>query len=351
MTRTTVRFVPVGESEEWQATLPVDADIYSSAGYVHAAAGPDRGLLVEVRSATARIVLPIIERVVPQRLGMTGALDAMSPYGYPGVYTEGPAGAIDACWSELAQALTDRGIVNLFLRLHPLETPTLPQFVRIVDDRETRYVPLVGGLEGAFAGHECRTQRSQVRRAATLGITHDVEEAPGPAVLQDFKLLYDQTMNRLGALEDYYFPMEYYTRLSDGCGENIGLVSVRDAHGMTVAQAIVMAGPRFAHYHLSARVDSAHNVASHVLLHSAAEWAAARGLDALHLGGGRTRSTADPLYQFKARVGHGVAMFRTAQLISDPNRHRELVERGVAATGRRSEWFQSYRDTRCGADI
>jgi hypothetical protein len=344
VTRTNVRFIPVDAVEDWNCALPVHADIYARPGYVRAAAGEGFAFLVEVACGPTRLLVPIVERAVPEWLGQTGVRDAESPYGYPGVYGAGDASRIDDCWRDLSDALRERGVVSLFLRLNPLERSESLAPSTATLDRETRYVPLELGLAEAFAGNSCRTHRSQVRRAALLRITGHVEDRPSLAEFEQFKLLYDATMVRVAAAKEYIFPLEYYARLVNGCARNLGIVSARDATGAIVAQAILMAGPQFAHYHLSARVESAHNVTGHVILQAAAEWAFRRELKALHLGGGRTRSEADPLYQFKARIGRGIAAFRTARIVTDCTRHEELIARAAAATERRSDWFHAYRD-------
>lgn len=352
MARVDVRLIAVADSEEWDAVLPPDADIYARAGYVRAAAlGGGSGLLIEASSSTARVVLPIVERLIPPWLGEHDVRDAESPYGYAGLYTTGAADDISACWAEVMRSLRDRSIVNVFLRLNPLEHPLLPESLRPDVDRTTRYVPLAGGIEVAFSGHACSTHRSQIRRAATLGITYRVTESPDRIALEGFRALYDETMARVGADSAYFFPREYYDVLAAGCGAQLALVSVDDGSGATVAQALVMAGPRYGHYHLSARSANAHNVAGHVLLDGAAAWAASRGVDALHLGGGRLPSADDPLYRFKARVGRGAAAFRTARVVVNAAAHARLGDRAAEISGHRSDWFQSYRDSRKGVQL
>ena len=278
------------------------------------------------------LVLPLVLRPLPAWLEAGNAVDAESPYGYAAPLVTGP---VD--WGAVQRELTARGVVNAFLRGHPLqEWCGLPT----VTEAPTAIIPLEGGRDQAFAGGRCANHRSQVNRARGLGFTFGLE--PAPADLTQFRALYERTMVRLDAAGFYFFDDAAWAALT-GLGERLALVTVRDAAGTVHNQALFLRGPRFAHYHLSARVDEAHNAAGNLLFEAAADWACAHGCTALHLGGGTSGRADDGLLQYKKRIGRADAAFRTAGLVADPAIHAALVMRWQSRSGAQPRWFQAYR--------
>lgn len=333
-----VEFIAVSAgSERWNGVLASfdGVDVYAQHGYVHAAAG-DEALLVVVRTSAGELVIPLLPRRLPEGEGY----DAESPYGYPGLLTRGD---VSACWPLLADALAARGIVNVFLRLSPFADHAAYAHLLIGAPHPTAWIPLADGRAQAFAGGDCANHRSQMNRARRLGFNTTINVAPTAAALQSFRVLYDQTMERLSAGSAYRFDDTYYARLAAGLGNDLALVSVIDASGVAVAQALLMCGPRYGHYHLSARQGDVHNAAGNLLFEAMADHAAARGLLGVHLGGGMSAADDDSLLQFKRRIGRGRSHFRVAGLICDAARHERLINDWRSRSGRTPTWFQAYR--------
>ena len=315
----------------WLAPEEVDVaerDVYYDPAYLRSVAGVD-----EIRVlCTPTLILPLTLRPLPAWLGAAGLCDAESPYGYAAPVV---TGSVD--WDAVRSELAQHGVVNAFVRSHPLqEWCGLPE----KQSSPTAFIPLDGGREQAFAGGRCATHRSQVNRAKAQGFVADVVEAPSD--LSAFRALYEQTMARLQAADFYHFADTSWKHLV-GLGPKLALITVRDAQAVVHAQGLFLRGPRFAHYHLSARSDNAHNAAGHLQFEVAADWAAANGCQSIHLGGGTTGSENDGLLAFKRRIGRGDATFRVAGLIADETRHQDLITRWSARSGESPRWFQAYR--------
>ncbi len=325
------------DADRWDRVLAGfdQADVYARHGYVHAAAG-DGALLVHMHIGDGEMAVPLIPQPLPEGNGY----DAESPYGYPGVLVRGD---VTACWPALAEALAARGIINLFLRLHPFSDHAACAHLLIGAAHPTAWIPLTEGRAQAFAGGDCATHRSQVNRARRLGFITTLTVAPSLDELRSFRALYELTMERLTAGAAYRFEDIYYARLADELGEYLVLVSVVDASGTAVAQALLLCGPHYGHYHLSARRDDAHNSAGNLLFEAMADHAAARGLDGIHLGGGMSAREDDSLLQFKRRIGRGRSHYRVAGLVCDPARHQRLVDTWRQRSGCAPTWFQAYR--------
>jgi hypothetical protein len=164
----------------------------------------------------------------------------------------------------------------------------------------------------------------------------------GATALGEFRAVYDQTMERLGAGEHYVFPSEYYERLAAGLGDRLGVALARRG-GETVGAALFMADRRFAHYHLSGATDTGRELkAGTLLVHAGAEWAAERGCELLHLGGGT--AGADSLFAFKKSFGGDEYAYAFATLVADRERYDALVARRAEDPAPpRPGFFPAYR--------
>ena len=324
-------------ADRWDRVLAgfAQVDVYARHGYVHAAAG-DGALLVRVRAGAGEMAVPLVPQALPEGDGW----DAESPYGYPGALMRGE---VTACWPVLSEALAARGIVNLFLRLHPFSDHAACAHLLIGVPHPTVWIPLTEGRAQAFAGSHCATHRSKVNRARRQGFATTLTVAPSLDELRSFRTLYERTMERLAARPAYRFNETYYARLAAGLGEDLALVSVIDAGGTAVAQALMLCGPRHGHYHLGARRDDVHNPAGNLLFEAMADHAATRALQGIHLGGGMSASEDDSLLQFKRRIGRGRSHYRVAGLVCDPVRHQHLIDTWRQRSGRAPTWFQAYR--------
>ncbi len=352
---TDCRVIPARDADAWCTALAdfSEADVYHDPAYVAAVAVTDDSAanadvhpeLWLVSDGDASLALTLIRRRLPAWLDQPG-YDAEIPNGYGAPLSRG-AGA--QLWPQLLKALAQAGVVNVFMRLHPFIPLHVEPAWLIGTPHPTVWIPLDAGVAGAFAGGRCATHRSQIARAERLGHQVSVIAAPTAEQQTGFRALYATTMERLHATGDYRFGDRYFAQLSrlDAptiSEKKLALVTVHDAAGLLVNAAQVLRGPRWAHYHLSARHDSAHNSSGHLLFSAAVTWAAAHGCAGIHLGGGTTNDPADPLLAYKRRIGRGDAEFRIAGLIADPVRHADLAARWSARSGRAPRWFQAYRE-------
>jgi hypothetical protein len=299
-------------------------DVYYRPGYCGAYETAGHGRTVAV--VTEGALFPLLLRPLP--FGEDG-FDAATPYGYGGVLATEPGPVKSADLHQLRDWCVTNGVVSCLLRLHPLlggseqlsgideadveireHGPTTAVDPRRVDPGTRR---LVGMSKG---------------RKADLTIARRELElvwGDGDDGLEEFRRVYDGTMKRLGAGEFYVFPPEYYRALADGLGERLAVaLAARD--GEVVGAALFLADQRFAHYHLSGATDAGRNLkAGTLLVHAGGEWAAERGCELLHLGGGT--SGADSLFAFKKSFGGETYTYSFANMSADRERYDALVSR------------------------
>lgn len=314
-------------------------DVYYRPGYCRAYEAAGHGQAVAV--ATDGALFPLLLRPLP--FGVKG-FDAATPYGYGGVLVTEPGTRADL--SQLRDWCATNGVVSCLLRLHPLlggskqlsgndepgaevrnHGPTTA-----VDPR--RLDPESGRLEGLSKGR--KADLTIARRELTVHWSRD------EAALEQFRLVYDGRMGRLGAGDFYVFPPEYYRELADGLGEQLAVALARRQDDV-VGGALFLAGDRFAHYHLSGTTDAGRELkAGTLLVHAGAEWAAERGCELLHLGGGTSGS--DSLFAFKKSFGGESYAYSFATLIADRERYDALVaRRSEEPEPLRPDFFPAYR--------
>jgi serine/alanine adding enzyme len=316
-------------------------DVYYRPGYCasHEAAGHGRAVAV----VTENTLFPLLLRPLP--FGEEG-FDAATPYGYGGVLPTKPTPVKSAALHHLRDWCVTNGVVSCLLRLHPLlggseqlsgsddvgaeireHGPTTAVDPRRIDDK-------TGRLEGLAKG-----------RKADLTIARRELElvwGGGEAALEEFRRVYDGTMERVGAGAFYVFPPDYYRALADGLGERLAVaLAVRGDE--VVGAALFLADRRFAHYHLSGTTETGREFkAGTLLVHAGGEWAAQRGCELLHLGGGT--SGADSLFAFKKSFGGETYTYAFATLVADRERYDALVARRAEEDEPpRSDFFPAYR--------
>jgi hypothetical protein len=294
-----------------------------------------------VGAQTDGALFPLILRELPY--GEEG-IDAVTAYGYGGLLplAEGADSSADVL--QLRDWCVTNGVVSCLLRLHPL----LGAFghlseldgVEVREHGPTTAIDLSRVEDGRLAG------MSKGRKADLSVARRELEISwePGAEALDRFRAVYDETMRRLGAGDHYLFLPEYYRALAEGLGERLG-VALALRSGQTVGGALFLAdrtGP-FAHYHLSGTTDAGRELkAGTLLVHEGAAWAAERGCELLHLGGGT--QGADSLYAFKRSFGGEEFIYSFATLVADEDRYEALVaRRAEEPEPPRPDFFPAYR--------
>ncbi len=324
-----------------QASTELAADVYFGAAYHawHRKQGEPLGILVE--RETPLLFAGGLLHAVPEA---PGVFDLQTPTGYGGplVAAELSTDELEEAWAVASALFASLGVVAALFRLHPLLgwPSKLPRAARIIDDRVTVAVPLEQGAAAALLRADSR-HRNMVGRSERQGVQVAWAE-DATSDWDEFAHLYRAAMERLDARTELRFGPEYFEDMrTSGVAE---LATLRDGAAL-LAGAIFLSGPRYAHYHLSARRLDAPNYAMNRLVHAGVERACQRGLSSLHLGGGIRRDPDDALFRFKASVGSERCSFRLACVVTDEPMFQSLVQKREALLGRPSELLLGYRDS------
>jgi serine/alanine adding enzyme len=214
-------------------------DVYFTRGYGLAVAEVEDGTCIELADGNWQV--PLLVRPLA-----SGRSDAVSPYGYAGVFA-GPglsASDIEDLWRQTRDELRRRGVVAAFVRESPLvnQAHAPADAIPVVTGHATFHIPCRPATEvwDAMAG-SCRTW---IRRADKSGTT--VTLAPATrnelASASDFRRLYEGTMDKVDARDYYFFGDSYYEALLAGLGEDLLVGTARDPEGQALVAALFIEG-------------------------------------------------------------------------------------------------------------
>ena len=281
------------------------------------AEGVTHTLIVE--QGPNRVAIPLLVRPIPES---GDALDATSPYSYPGGAVTGDPIDPDAIdWSPI-------GLVSIFLR-DRLGEP------RALAGGTERSVVLLSDPE--LPRKSRMSDRQQIRKNEAAGYT--ITDTPGPETTaeqrREFHRVYTETMHAVGAERRYLYEPGYFDLLF--CSPRSYMLVAAGADGEVAAAAIAVISDGLMHYYLSGTADADRQRApSKNLIVAVTEHAERLGLS-LNLGGGV--KPGDGLEEFKRGFSNRELPFRTHELVCDPARYAEL-----SAGRRRSGFFPLYRE-------
>jgi len=317
-------------------------DVYYRPAYCAAYETAGHGRAVAV--VTDGALFPLLLRPLP--FGEDG-FDATTPYGFGGLLPLSGRTDPGSDLRQLRDWCATNGVVSCLLRLHPLLGG--PDQLAGTDEAEVEireHGPTTAVDPSLIDPEHERLEGMSKGRKADLTIARrelELAWGRGEDALASFRDVYDDTMRRIGAGEFYLFPPEYYRALSEGLGEHM-VVGLARRGGDVVGGALFFADARFAHYHLSGTTDAGRELkAGTLLVHGGIEWAAERGCELLHLGGGAAGG-ADSLYAFKQSFGGTTYTYALAAFVVDRERYEALVaRRSEEPEPPRPDSFPAYR--------
>ena len=292
--------------------------------------------------------IPLVLRTVHD-----GTKDAISPYGYSGVYASPSLSSaqVQQAWFETVCRLRELRVISVLLRHSPLvpQACDLPGLLTIVSGHPTIVLEPVDH-DSAWSGLN-KHCRNRIRKALKNGYTADVRPAGRQdlAVGGDFRRLYEETMHRLEAETRYFFSDRYYEELRVGLGSNLLIAEVRDPTGVVASSLLLMRHGDLLHSHLhgSNPADAPMGV-NNLSYWTATQFAIDHGIRQLHLGGGH--HAHDSLFRFKHTFGGRELQYRVSGLIVDQELYQVQVKHRAAECHTTPEalsastYFPAYRE-------
>jgi GNAT superfamily N-acetyltransferase len=329
----------------WPAFLDATRhDFYHLPAYVALAAAHEAGdpVAVLVEDGPRALLQPLIVRPIPG-----GHRDATTPYGYPGplIRSDGDATFTEAAFAAMAGHLRERGLVSLFVRLHPLLNREPPHGTGSLH-REGDTVSIELTLSPEEQWRQTRgNHRTHIHRAIRAGRVARFDDAWTHG--GDFERLYRSTMQRVEATPWYFFDHAYFSGLRSALGDRLRLAVV-DAGGTTAAAGLFVETCGIVQYHLSGSDPAfAREGLTKLMIDHVRRWATERGDEVLHLGGG-VGGADDPLLHFKSGFSNRRHAFYTVRVVLDADVYARLTTQDLPADGVPMEpvasgYFPAYR--------
>jgi hypothetical protein len=193
-------------------------EVSAHPGYVglFARAG-DRVMCASSRTTGGGILYPVIVRPLasePWAGPAEPGCDLTNAYGYGGPYAwKTDESEARAFWSQFESWALSLGAVTSFARLSPFEDQLLPFPGEMADRGLVVARSLVPSPEEIWADYDSKVRRN-VQRARREGL--EVEFDPKGERLDAFCAVYESTMDRRQALEQYYFPRSFFESILAG---------------------------------------------------------------------------------------------------------------------------------------
>lgn len=318
----------VADARRWEAVHRAWArrEIFAAPAYVRLFAEEhDEPLAAYAETSSGFILYPFVLRPVtaPHLAGgQRPAVDVISPYGYGGAFHSG-ATEIDAkeFWSAFDGFCRSRGVVSEFTRLCLFEDRRLPypgrteqKLVNVV--RDLRVPPDEMWRE---FDHKVRKNVQKARRS---GIRIDIDETGSR--LDDFRRIYQDTMDRRHARSSYYFPPEFFEAIVRQLPGQFVFFHARHGADVVSTELVLRSGGTLYSF-LGGTVRSAFDLRPNDLLkYEVIRWGQETGHTHFVLGGGQ--ASDDGIFRYKrAFAPHGLVPYLVGSRVFDEDRYDRLV--------------------------
>ena len=320
-----IRLYSIQDNTAWDDTIKsfAEYDVYYLSGYVKAfhIHGDGDPFLLYYEGDGLKAIYVYMRRPT----AIEGVFDSVTPYGYGGVLFEGDTSAhnLQSFWNEYLMKMEEEHIVDNFVRYHPVlkNADPMKAISNVIDLGKTIAFDLTS--PEVIWDNIISKNRNMIRKAEKNGI--EIHHGKDLALFQDFKRIYNATMDKDNAEEYYYFGDAFYESIYNDLYDNYEMFyAVLD--GQIIAMSIMLFANKQMHYHLSGSMIEFRNLApSNLLLHKAALWGCEQGFKTFHLGGG-VGSGEDNLYKFKAAFNkNSDYQFSIGKEIFDQKEYDELV--------------------------
>ena len=320
-----IQIYTINEAASWDRIVKsfVRYDVYYLSGYVKAFMihGDGEPRLLYYEADGLRAIYVYIKR----KTDIEGYYDSVTPYGYGGVLFEDDLseGNLQAFWKVYVTKMKEEGIVDNFVRYHPVLANAIPmkRISTVIDLGKTVALDLTS--EEVIWSNITSKNRNMIRKAEKNGI--EIRHSKDLSLFADFKRIYNATMEKDHAEEYYFFGDAFYESIYHDLHDHYEMFYAV-LNGEIIAMSIMLYANGQMHYHLSgSMIEYRHLAPSNLLLYKAALWGCEQGFKTFHLGGG-VGSGEDNLYKFKAAFNrHSDYQFSIGKEIFDQQKYDELV--------------------------
>lgn len=295
-----------------------------------------------------KVLIPLVKR----RIGESGFFDLVSPYGYPGVLSDGKLDEEQAVFflELFHKEASEAGYVSSFVRLNPFFNDwklndkgfSIP-FLRQWYHGGTVSVELERPLDAIKCTYTLNHRRN-LKRLKEKGYSVKVNNWPD---FKAFMTSYYETMERKEAHPYYFFPSWYFDQLKERLADHLVFIAVYDAAGGFCAGGLFTRFFDVMQFHLGATNDDClYHSPSKLMMDEAINYAYSLNLKYLHLGGGLGGSVSDGLFRFKKGFGQQYHAYSTLRFVHNKKLYHQLKNtKGSRLQYIEPSFFPAYRIT------
>ncbi|MBQ3473968.1 GNAT family N-acetyltransferase [Candidatus Saccharibacteria bacterium] len=266
--------------------------------------------------------------------------DIITPYGYGGVdYNGNNTLLLNYYFDQFDQYCNENNIISEFVRLSPftknytnydsryeLSTTSKTVFMKLDNPRQ-----IWDDMEGR--------SRTTIRKAIKNGL--EVKSGFSRQMLDEFKIIYHDTMDRDNAEENYYFNDDFFKSIYENLKDFSKIYTVY-YENKPISSSIVMFNKENAHYHLSGTLsDYMKYGANNIGLYKIALDLCDGGYKIFHLGGGYGGDSS-PLLKFKESFNkNGLLDFYVAKRVFNQKIYDNLCSK--VGVKKDCNYFPAYR--------
>ena len=330
MAKPALQVFSLDQSEEWSQIVRSFSshDTYYLSSYVKAFKihGDGDPLLFYYNDGHNRGINVSMKRSIIEDPHFKGILDddryfdLATPYGYGGWLIEGDTNQL---FRDYERWCLRNHIVSEFVRFHPMigNQKAVEEHYDVIPLGDTVAMDL--SSPDLIWENIVSKNRNVIRKA----IKNDVKVYNGrmPEIYQQFKVIYNSTMDKDNAKEYYYFEPSFYTSILEDLSENAQIFWA-EKDGTVIAASIMLECNGFMNYHLSGSLREYSSLApTNLLLYKAALWGCEHRMRTLYLGGG-VGSDEDSLFKFKRAFYKGnLHRFYIGRKVFDSEVYQELT--------------------------
>ncbi|MFM2207332.1 MAG: hypothetical protein RL213_1307 [Bacteroidota bacterium] len=320
-----------GDADEWDrclSLLPESVrDIHFTAAYhrMYEANGDGSGRLFCFMDNGRVFLYPFLIRPVPEGLVPEECFDISSPYGYSGPLSSSEdSDFLAAADAALRSYCRSTRVVTEFIRFHPLvdNFRFMMQAVdlEVIHLRDYIAVKVAQSEEDQLTSYASRN-RNTLRKAMREGVV--VRSSDDFSV---FVSLYLENMRQLNAAPMYFFSGAFFGHLEQLSRQG-GCSLVAEHEGAAVGAAVFLYSGAYGHYYLASANPAGRALgAGNLLLHEGINRCRESGVRLVHLGGGLTGASDDPLLAFKKSFSPDTVPYYIGRRVHDEETCRRLVQ-------------------------
>lgn len=341
-----IQIFNINQLKQWDDVVRsfAEYDVYYLSGYVKAfhIHGDGEPQLLYYDENGLRAIYVYMKR----NTAMDGFYDSITPYGYGGTIFEGDICTenLQTFWIAYLRKMKEENIVDNFVRYHPVlaNADSMKKISEVIYLGKTVAIDLTS--PEVIWENIVSKNRNMIRKAEKNGV--EIHHSHDFSLFEDFRRIYNVTMEKDHADEYYYFQEPFYRALHDGLSGNYEMFYAT-YNGQIIAMSIMIFANKQMHYHLSGSLSEIRHLApSNLLLYKAALWGYEQGFKTFHLGGG-VGCEEDGLYKFKAAFNKkSDCQFSIAKMVFDEDKYNHLVDERASKDvkfNKKSNFFPLYR--------